>query len=81
MILLQMIDRLWAQWQLMAPQNALSFTGGSVPARETYAIYQTFPNGGPPFLNVGETGPALLITHHSSYSSSLCYPVMDYGRT
>ena len=51
--LLQMIDRLWAQWQLLAPQNALSFTGGSVPARETFAIYTTFPNGGPPFLHVG----------------------------
>jgi tyrosinase len=53
--LLQMIDRLWAQWQLVAPQNAVSFVGGSVPARETYAIYQTFPNGGPPFLHVGQT--------------------------
>jgi len=47
-----MIDRLWAGWQLAAQQNALSFTGGSVQARQTFAIYQTFPNGGPPFLNV-----------------------------
>jgi len=53
-----MIDRLWAQWQLVAPQNALSFTGGSVPARETYAIYQTFPNGGPPFLNFESVLPS-----------------------
>jgi len=37
-----MVDKLWAQWQLAAPQNALSFTGGSVRARETYAMYQTF---------------------------------------
>lgn len=50
-----MIDRLWAQWQLVSSQNALSFEGGSVPARETYASYQTYPNGGPPFLDVGLT--------------------------
>ena len=55
--LLQMVDRLWAQWQLAAPENTFSFTGGSVRARETYATYQTFPNGGPPFLNVGKTCP------------------------
>jgi tyrosinase len=58
-----MIDRLWAQWQLLAPQNALSFTGGSIPARETYAIYQTFPNGGPPFLHVSRALPGA--SHHS----------------
>jgi tyrosinase len=52
---LQMIDRLWSGWQLVAPQNALSFTGGSVQARETFAIYRTFPNGGPPFLHVSQT--------------------------
>ena len=65
---LQMIDRLWAQWQLVAPQNAVSFMGGSVPARETFAIYQTFPNGGPPFLNVSKARPRVshylpLVTH------------------
>ena len=80
-LLFQMIDRLWAQWQLAAPQNALSFVGGSVPARETYAIYQTFPNGGPPFLHVGKLAPILLIAHHLSYSSSPYCPAMDCGRT
>ena len=52
-----MIDRLWAGWQLAAQQNALSFSGGSVQARETFAIYQAFPNGGPPFLDVSRTDP------------------------
>ena len=67
----QMIDRLWAEWQLATPQNALSFTGGSVQARETLAIYQTFPNGGPPFLHVGSTYPG----------ASHCYlpPVPQFG--
>ena len=52
-----MIDRLWTEWQLAASQNALSFAGGSIPARETFAVYQTFPTGGPPFLHVGLTHP------------------------
>jgi len=47
-----MVDRLWAQWQLSAPQNALSFAGGSVQARDTFKNYQRYPNGGPPFLHV-----------------------------
>jgi len=47
-----MVDRLWAQWQLATPRNALSFAGGSVQARDTYANYQKFPTGAPPFLHV-----------------------------
>ena len=52
-----MIDRLWAEWQLAARQNAVSFVGGAVQARQTFATYQTFPNGGPPFLHVGLPNP------------------------
>lgn len=51
-LLFQMVDRLWAQWQLVTPRNALSFAGGSVQARDTYANYQQFPTGAPPFLHV-----------------------------
>ena len=48
--------------------NAASFMGGSVPARETFAIYRAFPNGGPPFLNVNKARPRVshylpLVTH------------------
>jgi len=59
-----MVDRLWAQWQLLAPQNALAFAGGSVQARDTFKNYQRYPNGGPPFLNVSPSRPS--ISYHYS---------------
>jgi len=69
--LLQMIDRLWTEWQHKAQQNGLSFGGGSVQARETFEMYQTFPNGGPPFLHVGATRP--------NASCRYLSPVMQFG--
>jgi tyrosinase len=47
-----MIDKLWYDWQHRNPANANSFSGGSVQALESLDIYNLYPNGAPPYLNV-----------------------------
>jgi tyrosinase len=47
-----MIDKLWYDWQGRDPDNANSFFGGSVPSVASWAAYEQYPNGSPPFLDV-----------------------------
>ena len=47
----QMIDKVWADWQKQSATNAAAFGGGSVSV-QVDASAGAYPNGGPPFLNV-----------------------------
>ena len=47
-----MVDRLWDDWQRRRPENFWSYHGGTIGAHSAPGIYDQFPNGGPPFLNV-----------------------------
>ncbi|KAF8257960.1 Di-copper centre-containing protein [Lactarius quietus] len=52
-----MIDKLWYDWQHRNPRNAKSFFGGSVQALSSVELYNQYPNGAPPFLNLNSTLP------------------------
>ena len=47
-----MVDKLWHDWQRRRPENFWSFQGGTIGAHSAPGIYNQFPNGGPPFLDV-----------------------------
>jgi len=47
-----MVDKLWSDWQRRCPENFWSYHGGLTGAQAP-GIYVQFPNGGPPFINVG----------------------------
>ena len=49
---MQMIDKIWYDWQKKSPKNVYAFGGGSVQASTSYAIFEEFPTGLPPDLNV-----------------------------
>ena len=51
-IAVQMIDKVWYDWQKKNPKNKYSYGGGSVTALPSFANYTIFPNGMPPYLNV-----------------------------
>ena len=51
MCFVQMIDKVWADWQSQSATNAAAFGGGSVSV-QVDASAGAYPNGGPPFLNV-----------------------------
>jgi hypothetical protein len=61
-----MVDKLWYDWQHKYPQNFWSYFGGanSVFGTKQYADY---PNGTPPFLNVGS--PVFLPVFLIAYST------------
>lgn len=47
-----MVDKLWSDWQYRRPENFWAYHGGSIGAHSAPGIYDKFPNGGPPFLDV-----------------------------
>ena len=47
-----MIDKIWYDWQCRDPVNVNSFFGGSVEYLENITVYNQYPNGGPPYLDV-----------------------------
>ncbi len=47
-----MIDKVWYDWQNRDTVNFNSFYGGSVEYLSNLAVYDEYPNGGPPFLSV-----------------------------
>jgi tyrosinase len=51
---LQMIDKIWYEWQNAHAENFWAFGGGSVTAHSQPGLYQQYPAGGPPFLTVSE---------------------------
>jgi hypothetical protein len=51
-VVAQMIDKIWYDWQQKSPKNKYSYGGGSVEAFASFAIFTEFPTGLPPFLNV-----------------------------
>jgi len=52
-----MIDKIWFDWQNAHPENFWSFLGGSVNAHSQPGLFDQFPTGGPPFLNLGYSMP------------------------
>ncbi|KAF8257842.1 hypothetical protein EI94DRAFT_1756667 [Lactarius quietus] len=50
-----MVDKVWYDWQGLNPENAKSFFGGSVQALQSVELYEQYPNGAPPFLNLSST--------------------------
>ena len=49
---LQMVDKIWFDWQHRDSENANSFFGGSVQALQSLDTYRQHPVGGPPYLSV-----------------------------
>jgi tyrosinase len=49
---LQMVDKIWFDWQHRHPLNANSFFGGSVLSLESLEAFEQYPNGAPPYLSV-----------------------------
>lgn len=47
-----MIDKIWYEWQLSDPQNANSFSGGSVQCLDSLEEYEQNPTGCSPDLDV-----------------------------
>ena len=47
-----MVDKLWDDWQRRRPENFWSYHGGVIGSHSAPGIYDQFPNGGPPFINV-----------------------------
>ena len=62
-----MIDKLWDDWQRRRPENFWSYHGGLTGAHSAPGIYVQFPNGGPPFINVGVSSPRVIATDASSF--------------
>lgn len=48
-----MVDKIWSDWQNRYPENFWSFQGGSLQAISNVSEALEYPNGGPPWLNVG----------------------------
>ena len=49
---LQMIDKIWHDWQKKSPMNKYSYGGGSVVPYSNFTTFLNFPTGLPPYLNV-----------------------------
>ncbi|TFK97217.1 hypothetical protein BDV98DRAFT_268106 [Pterulicium gracile] len=59
LIPLQMIDKIWSDWQQKHPSNKWSSTGGSIQADFFNSTdMELFPNGKPPLLNLKTPVPA-----------------------
>lgn len=69
---LQMIDKVWSDWQHRHPQNFWAYAGGSVPTITDFKQYVQFPNGAPSFMNVS------FVPLYSSHSvdDSWCYSLI-----
>jgi len=52
-----MVDKLWDDWQRRRPENFWSFHGGIIGSHSAPGIFNQFPNGAPPFLNLGSVLP------------------------
>ena len=48
----QMVDKIWYDWQRRRTMNKYAFGGGSVTAFGNLDLFPQFPTGLPPFLNV-----------------------------
>ncbi|KAJ7302690.1 Di-copper centre-containing protein [Mycena albidolilacea] len=53
-----MLDKIWFDWQHKHPANARAFQGGAVEALENVTIFNMFPNGQAPFLDLNSTMPS-----------------------
>ena len=51
-VAVQMIDKVWYDWQNKSPKNKFAYKGGSITPLPSYANYTKFPNGMPPYLDV-----------------------------
>ena len=49
---MQMVDKIWYDWQKKSLRNKYSFGGGSVAALSSFAAFRQFPTGLPPYVNV-----------------------------
>ena len=49
---IQMIDKIWYDWQRRDPSNKNAFGGGSISGQVDPSQVLTYPTGAPPFLNV-----------------------------
>ena len=74
-----MVDKIWDDGQRRRPEYFWSYHGGITGAHSAPGIYVMFPNGGPPFLNVGVFVSRPVIATDVSLVSSLAptFPVMD----
>ncbi|KAJ7796656.1 Di-copper centre-containing protein [Mycena olivaceomarginata] len=55
---LQMVPNIWFDWQHKHPANARAFQGGAVEALENVTIFNIFPTGQAPFLDLNSTMPS-----------------------
>lgn len=52
-----MLDKVWSDWQHRRPENRMAFYGGSVKSIQNASIYEQYPNGAPPFLQLDSPVP------------------------
>ena len=64
-----MIDKLWNDWQHMHAANFWSYTGGLTALVKNFIADETYPNGAPPFLNVGPVLTSVCAANNNSCSS------------
>ena len=48
----QMVDKVWYDWQKKGPKNQYSYGGGSVEGLVDFKTFSQFPTGLPPYLDV-----------------------------
>ena len=70
-LLLQMVDKIWHDWQNINPANFWSFGGGSVSRTPGFVPDPTFPTGAPPYMNVRSLMTSVRSADKNSRSSRL----------
>ena len=63
-MVVQMVDKIWYDWQQKSIKSQYSYGGGSVTALPSYMNFTQFPTGLPPYLNVGfKRAYVIMISH------------------
>ena len=63
-VVVQMVDKIWYDWQQKSIKSQYSYGGGSVTALPSYVNFTQFPTGLPPYLNVGSKWPSVIMISH-----------------
>lgn len=50
-----MVDKIWYDWQHRNQSNFWAYHGGTIQPFANSSIYDEYPNGVPPFMNVSPT--------------------------
>jgi hypothetical protein len=51
-VVVQMVDKIWYDWQKKSTKNKYAYGGGSVTAANNFTTFRQFPTGFLPYLSV-----------------------------